>query len=104
MHNWGDEGVDWAGIGDAAWEIESFCRKWGRFGGQSKEKYGTVRFYAHMGARTPFCITHPGHVSYLGRIPKWLMHLDIYYGDQFMRYTGLRAFFNWWQPKVYNWA
>lgn len=45
MHYWGDEGVDWGGIRDAASFIHNYCVRWARLGGQSKEKYGTVRFY-----------------------------------------------------------
>lgn len=32
----------------AATELARFCRKWGRFSGQAKEKFGQVRFYASM--------------------------------------------------------
>ena len=35
-------------LDDIAHQIERYCVKWGRFGGQSKEKYGTVRFYVQF--------------------------------------------------------
>ena len=45
MHQWGDEGVDWQGIGDAAEWIGSRLL-WMRIPvSQTKEKYGTVRVY-----------------------------------------------------------
>lgn len=46
-HYWGqwpDQGF--RDVGEAAWEIGKFCRRWGRFTGQSKEKFGQARFYA----------------------------------------------------------
>ena len=99
-HFWGDKDVDWKGIEDAAYYIESFCKRWGRLGGQSKEKYGTVRFYAQF----CFCflsLTHPGYVHY-GPYPKWLMKLDIYYGNKFLYRTGLLWLIHKWQKIVYN--
>lgn len=50
MHNWGDEKVDWTGIGDAAFEIGQFIARWGRIGVlQTKEKFGTARVYCSFG-------------------------------------------------------
>jgi len=41
MHSWGDEGVDWKGINEAARYIGVNLRRWGRVGvTQYKEKYG----------------------------------------------------------------
>lgn len=50
MHMWGEEGVDWQGIGDAACYIGGFCQRWGRIPvSDMKEKYGTVRVYLYFG-------------------------------------------------------
>lgn len=103
MHRWGDNNIDWKGIDDAAYYIECFCKRWGRFGGQSKEKYGTVRFYPRFGAYSIFSITHPGYVSYYS-VPKWYKDFDIAYGNKIMHYSGLQYFFNIWQPYVYGLA
>lgn len=32
-----------------AYEIHDYCVLWGRLGGQAKEKFDTVRFYAQFG-------------------------------------------------------
>lgn len=103
MHNWGDKDVDWEGIDDAAECISSFCRLWGRLGGQSKEKYGTVRFYAHFGASSFLSITHPGYCHY-GPYPKWLSTFDIYYGNTILKYLGIQFIFSKIQPFIYNLA
>lgn len=61
-------------LDDIAMNIEMFCRKWGRFGGQSKEKYGTVRFYVHFVGLSLHTLVYPGYV-YI-QFPKWLNRLD----------------------------
>lgn len=103
MHDWSDSTVDWEGINSAAIYIHDFCVRWGRLGGEYKEKYGTVRFYAKFGAYSLFSLTHPGYVSYWSTY-KWYAWLDIHYGNKIVTYTGIRAFCNWWQPKVYRMA
>jgi hypothetical protein len=103
MWQWGDENVDWNGINNAAEYIGSFCKRWGRLGGQTKEKYGTVRFYAQFGAYSLFSITHPGYVSYWSTWP-WYKWFDLRFGHKVMRYSGLQWLFNKWQPIVYSMA
>lgn len=103
MHNWGDKDVDWEGIGDAAYYIESFCNRYGRLEGQSKEKYGTVRFHANFGARSFLSITHPGYCHY-GPYPKFMVHFDIYYAPAILKYTGITLLFSYIHPFVYNLA
>lgn len=79
IHYWGEEGFDWEGLNDAAEYIASFCKRWARLGGQYKEKWGEVRFYAQFcGPRylSLHMLTHPGHAFY--RYPKWLVWVDIY--------------------------
>lgn len=101
MHRWGDENVDWNGIEAAACFIADYCRRWGRFGGQAKEKYGTVRFYASFGCYSLISLTHPGY-HYTWSIWQPYVKFDNAVGDYIVRYTGLQAFFGWWQPKVYR--
>lgn len=70
MHHWGDEGVDWDGINDAAQYIGVGLRKWGRVDvRQYKEKYGTVRVYCSLGLMWWPQLTHPGYV-YI-QWPRW---------------------------------
>lgn len=65
MHNWGDENVDWNGIGEAAHFLASYMKKWGRMGVRDwKEKYGTVRVYVDMGWYSLLSVTHPGWCHY----------------------------------------
>lgn len=62
MHHWGDEGVDWDGINNAAAYIGENLIRWGRVGiMQYKEKFGTVRVYCQFGWHDLHSITHPGH-------------------------------------------
>ena len=83
MHYWGDEGVDWKGISDAARYIGQGLRKWGRIGTSYKEKFGTVRVYCGFGWYQFHCITHPGY--HYNQYPKWLWELDCTYGWRIMR-------------------
>lgn len=84
MHTWGDEGVDWEGIGDAAEYIGRNLRRWGRVGvTTTKEKYGTVRVYCGFGWYQLFSITHPGYVY--SRYPNWLWSLDCLYLSRLIR-------------------
>lgn len=49
MHRWGDEDIDW----DALRQCQNILYRWARLGritGQIKEKYGTLRWYAHVGS------------------------------------------------------
>lgn len=103
MARWGDENVDWEGINNAAQFIHDFCVRWGRLGGDYKEKYGTVRFYAKFGCYSLFSITHPGYVSYYSTWP-WFAKFDLRYGNKFVYYTGIQLFFNTIQPLVYRQA
>ena len=71
MHMWGDKGVDWGGIDDAASYIGDGLRKWGRVSvSQYKEKYGTVRVYCSLGLWDWHQLTHPGYA--FNQWPKWL--------------------------------
>lgn len=62
MHNWGDPGVDWEGISDAAEYIASRLKRWRVPVRDWKEKYGTVRIYTDFGWNSIHDLTHPGHV------------------------------------------
>lgn len=88
MHSWGDPGIDWKGIGDAAWFIADNLRKWGRVPVRDwKEKYGTVRVYCNFGWTQLHDITHPGYVY--ARYPQWLWSLDIWYFSKIISLLNL---------------
>lgn len=99
MYNWGDENVDWNGINNAADFISDFCRKWGRLGGQSKEKYGTVRFYARFDKLSLHTLIYPGYVY--NQFPDWLWKLDCSYLGQVLRFF-FEPLFQKWRTEVYN--
>ena len=48
FHHWGDKGVDWAGINDAAEYIGTSLERWGVCVHQYKEKFGTIRVYCDV--------------------------------------------------------
>jgi hypothetical protein len=49
MHRWGDPGVDWQGINDAAAFIGGALKTAGIHVADFKEKFGTVRVYCDLG-------------------------------------------------------
>lgn len=76
MHVWGDDWFKKNGedLEAAVTFIGTMCRKWGRIGGQFKEKWGTVRFYA-----VPHHQIHdliwPDYCRIIW--PNWLHRLDL---------------------------
>lgn len=50
MHRWDDHWFKENGsdLNDAINYISTFCRRWGRLGGDAKEKWGCVRFYVRF--------------------------------------------------------
>lgn len=96
---WGDEKVDWEGIDLAANYISSYCRRYGRLGGHSKEKYGEIRFDASFGYLSLHTLIYPGY--YYSQFPKWLWELDVdYIGPVLQKlFEGL---FVKWQKHIYS--
>lgn len=102
MHKWGDEGVDWKGIGDAAHWIGVQLRRWGRVGViQTKEKFGTARVYCHFGWSQVHCVTHPGYAY--NQYPKWLWVLDCNVGSRLIGLVGRAVipYQRWLYRRVY---
>ncbi len=103
MHNWGDDGVDWRGIGEAARFIAENLVRWGRIGVRDyKEKFGTVRVYCSLGWSQLHCITHPGHCY--SRYPKWLWSLDCLYLSRLMSRLNwiVVPYHKWLYRRVYG--
>lgn len=100
-HDWSEENVDWNGINDCCNILHYICTRWGRFGGQIKEKYGTVRFYAHMGHISLHSLVYPGYVY--SQFPNWLWKLDCNYIGPFLRFFFERLFVKW-NIFIYNYA
>lgn len=98
-HDWSDKNVDWMGIEAAASYIYSYCYKWGRLGGQAKEKYGTVRFYTSFGWLSLHTLIYPGY--HFNQFPTWLWKLDIdYISPVIDKLFG--SLFRKWQQYIYS--
>lgn len=82
MHSWGDKGVDWKGINDAAYFIAHWLKTWVRMPIQDyKEKFGTVRVYCGFGWYGIYSIWRPSHCWY----PKWWpMKLDFWLANTWL--------------------
>lgn len=103
MHTWGDEKVDWKGIGDAADYIGHKLRRWGRINvTTTKEKWGRVCVYCNFGWSQLFSITHPGYVY--SRYPNWLWHLDCIYFSRVVRRLNwlIVREQKWWYRVIYT--
>lgn len=98
MHSYGDEGVDWDGICNAANYIGQNLIRWGRVSVFTyKEKFGTVRVYCGgLGWYQFHSITHPGHA--FNRYPKWLSKLDDKIGTKIVPFL-----FNWIVIPYHKW-
>ena len=85
LHSWGDPDFDWDSLNDAIRFIDRNLRRFRVGVRDSKEKWGQCRIYCDLGFHCLLSITHPGHMSYNGRYPKWLTYLDIYYISRVVR-------------------
>lgn len=96
MHTWGEEGVDWEGIGEAARFIAEYLLRWGRVNVRDwKEKFGTVRVYCSLGWCQIHSITHPRYLY--SQYPGWLWKLDVYHGYKITRLV------NWFIVPYHKW-
>ena len=103
MHHWGDEGVDWDGINEAALYIGTTLKKWGRIPVRDyKEKYGTVRVCCGFGAHNFFWFFHPGHIYY--RWPRWFRWFDYRVGRHIFRLINkfLIPYQIWFYKRTYR--
>jgi hypothetical protein len=99
MHDWSDKSVDWRGIDEAAEFIGSYCRSRALLYGQTKEKYGTVRFYVSFGGLSLHSICYPGYVY--SQFPKWLWILDCDYIGPTLNFLFGKLLFKW-QKFIYS--
>lgn len=98
MHRWDDEDVDWGGIDSAANYIGDYCYRYGRLGGSTKEKYGTVRYYVHFTQLSLHNLIYPKH-HYI-QFPKWLIYLDNKVVEPIL--SPLNTLWNKWQLFIYR--
>lgn len=99
MHMWGDEGVDWEGINNAAEFIHDYCVRWARLGGDYKEKYGRCCFYAKFDLSL-HSLFYPGYAFY--QMPEWLVHFDIYVFSPVCYKLGVSKLWHLWQTFIYK--
>lgn len=98
-HSWGDADFDWKALDEASHYLEDKCRKWGRVGIWTKEKYGTLRVSTTCAFALEYdflhSIVYPGH----GYIcwPKWFRcYIDWPVGKT-LRFLGVLKLFNKYQ-------
>lgn len=96
--NYEDEFPDYTAINECIKILHNYCRKWGRLGGQTKEKYGTIRFYANFGSLNLHTLFYPGYVY--NQFPKWLWSFDILCISKIL--NPFNRLFVKWQKFIYN--
>ena len=102
IHIWGDKDFDWEALDGAIDTIYWWTCHIGRFGGQLKEKFGGLRFYAFFSDGTLYSLCKPGY--YYCHWPKWWWRFDLAVISRFTRYSGLLWLIRRWQHFIYNLA
>lgn len=77
MHSWGELGVDFAGIQDAAEYIYIYLKRWRCPVRDYKEKWGTVRVYTGFHWERGWLMNHlfyPNYAYY--QFPRWVRTVD----------------------------
>lgn len=101
FHHWSDKAFDWKSLDDAVDIIYDTCIRWGRFGGQCKEKFGCIRFYVKFKPLSFEALIYPGY--YYRKFPPWISTLDDKVFSPVLQFF-FGKLWNKWQRKVYNWA
>lgn len=103
VHTWGDEDFDWKALTDCEDIMWRYGTRIGRVGGQIKEKYGTLRYYAHFGNFDMHNLFYPGYVYV--KLPRWFHY---YFEEKFLKpiykWSGLNWLFSKWQVFWYSFA
>jgi hypothetical protein len=102
-HDWSQEDFDWKGLADCESILYKYCYRYGRFGGQIKEKFGSLRFYAQLNSPSLHSLLYPGYYYKHKNFPNWLWSADIWYITPFIQKVFGRPIY-WWQSKVYEYA
>lgn len=96
MHMWGDKDFDWKGLDQAQQDLYLICTKLGRVGGQMKEKFGELRFYAQFCGLSLQAFFYPGYVRTM--FPHKLNRMS----ELLAEYTGLSFLFTKYQKLMYK--
>lgn len=76
MHRWGEEGVDWQGIDEAAFWLGKNLARYGRISiGQTKEKFGEVRVYCSFHSNL-YTLIWPYERMFYPKLNKFQLWLD----------------------------
>lgn len=100
-HDWSEKDFDWKGLNDCLTILYRIARRYGRLGGDIKEKWGQARFYARFGHLSLHTLVYPGYVY--NQFPDWLWRLDCAIIGPSLRFLFERLFARW-QMKAYNTA
>ena len=101
-HEWGEEDFDWKALDEAAKYLEDKCRKWGRVGIWTKEKYGTLRVSTTSAFALEYDFLHsmvyPGYARIVW--PKWFRcYVDWPIGKA-LRFLGVIRLVNKYQTWI----
>jgi hypothetical protein len=102
-HDWSDETFDWGNLNKAIHFVTDICRKYGRLGMHSKEKYGTFRDHVYAYDGTVHSLIWPAYV-YSQWKSKLAYKLDNQVFRRISNYSGLTWLILRWQRCVYNFA
>lgn len=92
-----DTSVD--NLSQIAHDIQNYCIKYARLGGDAKEKYGTVRFYVKFCGLTLHDLIYPGYVFI--QFPVWLNNIDAYVISPVLHFLFGKIYYKW-QKFIYN--
>lgn len=98
MHDWSDNTFDWKSLALAERMLEKTLKFYRVPVRDIKEKWGTLRCYTGLGWTSLHSIAYPGYMY--SQFPGWLWKLDVYYGYDLLRYTGI-AYLSY---KLHCWA
>lgn len=103
IHLWGDKTFDWKALDGALNELSKWGVRWGRVGGQIKEKWGCAQYYANFADGTLHNLIYPDH--YYIQWPKWVYYnIDYKIIRPIIIYTGLIKIIHFYQRYFYNLA
>jgi hypothetical protein len=102
-HYWGDEDFDWDSLNKAIRFVTDTCRKYGRLGMHSKEKYGTFRDHVYPYDGTLHSLVYPAYVyKQWSKFATYTLDYGIF--KRFSDNSGLTWLIIRWQRLVYNYA
>lgn len=96
-HCWGDDWKYWDDLNEVVGWMWTNSRRWGRIGGDIKEKYGTLRFYVKFHSMFQD-LFYPGYCRNMW--PNWAFRLDM--AVYMSKYNPIRWLIQKYQFWVYK--